>query len=141
MSMKDEAARRRAQLSPAKQELLRRRLRGELGPIGRPAGIPRRTPEGPAPLSFSQQRLWFLDQLDPGSPFYNIPEAVRLTGPLDTGVMQRCLAEIARRHEILRTTFRVVDGQAVQVISPDVRAELALVDLQAVQASEREAEL
>ena len=57
------------------------------------------------PLSFAQQRLWFLDQLEPGSPLYNIPAALRVEGPLDAGVLARCLGEIERRHESLRTVF------------------------------------
>ncbi|MCK5571648.1 MAG: amino acid adenylation domain-containing protein, partial [Bacteroidetes bacterium] len=64
------------------------------------------------PLSFAQQRLWFLDQLIPGSPLYNIVGAVRLAGPLDPEVLDRCLAEIIRRHESLRTVFHSVDGKA-----------------------------
>ncbi|AKT41192.1 non-ribosomal peptide synthetase [Chondromyces crocatus] len=141
MSMKNELNQRRAQLSPRKQELLRRRLRGEIGPIGRTAGIPRRSTEGPAPLSFAQQRLWFLDQLQPGSPFYNIPEAVRLRGPIDVDALRRCLAEVVRRHEALRTTFGVVDGRPVQIVVPDVRADLPLIDLRPVAFEQRDAAL
>ena len=68
------------------------------------------------PLSFAQQRLWFLDQLEPGSSAYNIPNAVRLSGKLDAIALERGLRELVRRHEALRTTFADMDGQPVQVI-------------------------
>lgn len=69
------------------------------------------------PLSFAQQRLWFLDQLEPGNPLYNNPSAIRLSGRLDLKALELSLNEIIRRHEILRTTFTAVDGQPVQVIA------------------------
>ncbi len=92
------------------------------------------------PLSFAQQRLWFLDQLDPGSPLYNIPEAVRVRGPLDVSVLRRCLNEIVRRHEVLRTTFHTVDGKPKQVIASELDLPLPVVDLRNVPESEREAQ-
>src|SRR5581483_2073278 len=70
------------------------------------------------PVSFAQQQLWFLDQWATGSPFYNIPVVLRLEGPLAIGVLEQSIEEIVRRHEILRTTFRNIDGQPVQVITP-----------------------
>jgi non-ribosomal peptide synthetase component F len=68
------------------------------------------------PLSFAQQRLWFLDQFEPGSSAYNMPFALRLKGPLDVDALERAMTEIVRRHEVLRTTFRIVDEQPVQVV-------------------------
>ena len=70
---------------------------------------------GLAPLSYAQQRLWFIHQLDPTSPAYNIPLAVRLTGRLDIAVLRATLTEIVRRHEALRTTFSVRDGEPQQI--------------------------
>ncbi len=107
-------------------ERLRQAAAGlELPPI-RP--LPRR---GEPPLSFSQQRLWFLDRLSGGeSPFYNIAVAMRLVGRLDPAALERALAEIVRRHEALRTTFRAAaGGEPVEVIHPPAGFPLPLLDL------------
>ncbi|HEY4562918.1 MAG TPA: condensation domain-containing protein, partial [Thermoanaerobaculia bacterium] len=93
--------------------------------------------EGDPPLSFAQQRLWFVDQLEPGSPLYNMPGALRVEGPLDGAVLARCLGEIVRRHEALRTVFAALEGSPVQVILPAVPFPLPVVDLSALP--EREA--
>jgi amino acid adenylation domain-containing protein len=93
------------------------------------------------PLSFAQQRLWFLDQLDPHNPSYNIPFAVRLSGALDVIALQRSFAEIVRRHDVLRTTFQIVANQNVQVIAPSLDLPLTLVDLSAHDAEQREDQL
>ncbi|HEX5876135.1 MAG TPA: non-ribosomal peptide synthase/polyketide synthase, partial [Pyrinomonadaceae bacterium] len=85
--------------------------------------------ERPLPLSFAQQRLWFLDQLEPGNPLYNTPGVLRLTGHLDVAALERALSEIVRRHEALRTTFQVVDGNPVQIISAPRAITIPLVDL------------
>jgi amino acid adenylation domain-containing protein len=97
--------------------------------------------DGELPLSYAQQRLWFLDQLEPGGAVYNIPAAMRLRGPLDVAALQASLNEVARRHEVLRTTFATVDGQPVQVIEAATEVRLRQIDLSAVVESEREAEL
>src|SRR5262245_23642325 len=76
-------------------------------------------PSNSFPLSFSQQRLWFLDQFEPGNPTYNLMLAARLTGRLDMRAFQLTFNEIVRRHETLRTSFRVLDGQPSQIISDD----------------------
>ncbi len=91
-----------------------------------------------APLSFAQQRLWFLEQLAPGNPFYNVPTAVRLTGLLHIAALEQTFNEIVRRHEALRTTFRMVTGQLVQVIAPHLSISLDIVDLQPLPTNERE---
>ncbi len=70
------------------------------------------------PLSFAQERLWFLDQLEPGNPFYNVPAALRLKGVLDTTALEQSLKEIVKRHEVLRATLTQVAGQPVQMIAP-----------------------
>ena len=95
-------------------------------------------PISPSPLSFAQQRLWFLAQLAPDNPFYNVPAAIRLTGVLNQTALKRSFQEIVRRHAALRTTFTTRDGQPVQVVESDVSVELAVVNLQTVAVSERE---
>jgi Condensation domain len=91
------------------------------------------------PLSFAQQRLWFLSQLDPASPVYNLSSAYRLRGPLNTTVLERSLNEIVRRHESLRTMFPVVDGRPVQVVTPHQAFALPVIDLRALGRREKEA--
>ncbi len=81
------------------------------------------------PLSFSQQRLWFLDKLAPGSVNYNVPSAVRLKGTLNLEVLKQSIAQIVARHEILRTTFVEEQGEAFQAIHEQVEIELPLTDL------------
>jgi amino acid adenylation domain-containing protein len=81
------------------------------------------------PTSFAQQRLWFLDQLEPGSPTYNMPGTIRLKGTLNIDALHKTLNEIVARHESLRTTFSVVDEQPVQVISPSLSIDLPVQDL------------
>ncbi|HEX8180382.1 MAG TPA: amino acid adenylation domain-containing protein [Pyrinomonadaceae bacterium] len=92
------------------------------------------------PLSFAQQRLWLLDQLEPGNPAYNMPVAVRLKGTLSVPTLQRSLAAVVERHEALRTTFITVEGRPVQLIAPPETPALPLLDLQAVPAELREQE-
>jgi len=101
--------------------------------------IPRRGDAGPAPPSFAQQRLWFLDQLEPNSPLYNIPAAARIQGRLDRKALRRALDAIVTRHEALRTTFATQDGQPVQVITAPCPVPLAVLDLAAHPADDREA--
>ncbi|MCL4265806.1 MAG: amino acid adenylation domain-containing protein [Anaerolineae bacterium] len=81
------------------------------------------------PLSFAQQRMWFLDQLDPNNPAYNIPVAIGLTGPLDIEAVEKSLNDIIKRHEALRTTFQMVNGRPVQIITPTLTLELPVVDM------------
>ncbi|HZH16543.1 MAG TPA: amino acid adenylation domain-containing protein, partial [Archangium sp.] len=96
--------------------------------------------DGNPPLSFAQQRLWFLDQLEPGSTSYNMPAALRLVGPLDTSALQRAFSELTRRHEALRTTFSTENGTALQLIHPAAELPLTWVDLSALPEASREAE-
>jgi amino acid adenylation domain-containing protein len=93
------------------------------------------------PLSFAQQRLWFLDQLMPDAPIYNILLAYRVTGQLNVAALEQSLGEIVRRHEALRTTFTAVDGQPIQAITPEINLRLTVVDLQEIDETEREEEV
>jgi len=92
------------------------------------------------PASFAQARLWFLDRLFPGNPFYNVSAALRLTGSLNKTALEQTFNEIVRRHEALRTTFRMVEEQLVQVIAPTLTIPLPVVDLRNLPATEQEAE-
>ena len=95
---------------------------------------------GELPLSFAQQRLWFMEQVAPLNAAYYIPCALRLSGPLDVRALEQALTEIVSRHEILRTTFDTLDGDPVQVISPTVTFSLPVVDLRPLPENEREGE-
>jgi amino acid adenylation domain-containing protein len=97
--------------------------------------------DGDLPLSFAQQRLWFIDQLDPGNCVYNFPVAVRLKGSLNLAALKQSLNEIVRRHEALRTTFTTVDGQPSQVIAPRLIISLPVVNLRELAEVERENEV
>ncbi|HVG20293.1 MAG TPA: amino acid adenylation domain-containing protein, partial [Blastocatellia bacterium] len=100
-----------------------RPLREELPAI---VPVPR---SGPIPLSFAQQGLWFLDQLEPANTAYNIPAAIRLSGKLDVKALERSLNEIVHRHEVLRTRFVAIDGRPAQVIVPYLKLALTVIDL------------
>src|SRR5437764_220224 len=90
------------------------------------------------PLSFAQQRLWILDQLEPGSPFYNLPHPVRLSGRLDVAVLEASLNQVAQRHESLRTTFHEENGRPVQRIAERLDLKITITDLSYWPESEQE---
>ncbi len=92
---------------------------------------------GPLVPSFAQERLFFLDQLEPNSPFYNVPSALEIKGPLNRDALVRALRAIVRRHEVLRTTFTEVDGRPMQVVHDDMELDVPLLDLSALPAAER----
>jgi len=92
------------------------------------------------PTSFGQQRLWFLHQWEPGTPLYNMPRSFRLTGRLDIAALEQSVNELVRRHESLRTFFSVVDGQPLQVITPNLTVTLPVMDLSSLTDAERESE-
>lgn len=142
--------RKRGQLSEAKRRLLERRLRSRTGrsaevttePATPEAGISeiRRRP-GPAPLSFGQTRLWFLDQLSELGPAFNIAGALAMRGELDGGALERSLGEIVHRHDVLRTAFRERDGVPEQAVRPPGTFRLPVEDLSSWAEEERSAEL
>ena len=128
-----------AALSPVKLAALEQRLFKNRSRVERNA-IVRRVKQVPAPLSFAQERLWFLDQLEPGTVVYSIPLGLRLKGALNVAVLQRCLDEILRRHEALRTRFEAVEGQPHQVVEPTVPMGMPLVDFSSQPEERREEE-
>ncbi|HEY6802664.1 MAG TPA: condensation domain-containing protein, partial [Pyrinomonadaceae bacterium] len=103
------------------------------------ATIPHREVGDHAPLSFAQERLWFLDQLQPGDAAYNMPGIAWLEGDLNVAALERSLNEIVRRHEVLRTTFRTEDGRAAQVVSSSLELSLPVIDLSQAEEAESEA--
>src|SRR5690606_3302015 len=102
------------------------------------AAIPKRSALLPTPLSFAQQRLWILDQLEPQNPFYNVAVAMRLTGPLQPAALERAIQAVIQRHEVLRSTFRDVDGRPEQIVANHLVWSLQCVDLAAQLPHERE---
>jgi aspartate racemase len=90
------------------------------------------------PATPAQHRYWLLDQLEPGNPALNMPLAIRLTGQLDRGALERAVNEVVRRHEALRTSFRHVDGEVMQVIAPSVTLEVSFVELGEGPEADRE---
>jgi amino acid adenylation domain-containing protein len=132
---------RLAGLSPAQRALFERRLLEQRAAVAAKARVPRREVQSPVPLSYSQELLWLLSQLDAKGVAYNAPAAFRLQGPIDRGALQQAIDGLVARHEILRTTYDLVDDRPMQIIAPDGSAELRLVDLSALPEQEREAEL
>ena len=132
-------------LTPEQQALLMRWLEDRPSKSESPekshTTIPRVSQVGDMPLSFAQQRLWFLDQLRPGSAAYNLGYAIRLSGPLDAGALRRTFAALVARHESLRTTFKVEDGEPRQVIALEAGHDLTFTDLDHLEASRREEEV
>jgi amino acid adenylation domain-containing protein/FkbM family methyltransferase len=116
------------------------RIAEKSDPLSTLPTVSRRARDADLRLSFSQERLWFLAQLAPDSPAYNIPLAVRLRDGLDAPALARSLEEVARRHEVLRTTFPVLDGAPVQRIAPPRAWSLPVVELGALRGRAREAE-
>ncbi len=114
-------------------------VRAQAGnPLPAIAPIPR---DQPIPLSFVQQRLWFLNELEPGNPIYNVPSIIRLQGPLNVSALQRSVDEIVRRHEALRTRFGMVNGEPVQIIDAWSPAPITQLTASAAEGSLRDAEV
>lgn len=139
--MNDHLAQQIERLSPEKRALLAQRLRTRVQaaePLLRISARPR-TGHDRFCLSHAQERLWFLDQMNPGNAFYNIPAAVPLRFAVNVAALERTLNEIVRRHESLRTTFEAPDGQPCQVVVPYAPRTLAVTDLREQPATGRAA--
>jgi len=128
-----------AMISAAKRDLLAKYLRGEID-HDLSSTIQRRGPDASLRLSFAQERLWFLDHLMPGSPVFNVPTAVRISRPLDLDVLQLCVNEIVRRHEVLRTTFVTLDGEPTPAINSQADVKIGVIDLTRLDETSRESE-
>ena len=115
----------------------RRRGSGTLLPRIRARAAETNPPIGPAPLSFAQQRMWFLDQLEPGSVAYNMPAALSLAGDLDLAALEKTLGEIVRRHDSLRTVFSSESGRPTQTILPPTAIVLPVVEVEGQSTAER----
>ena len=136
MATKDRLEQSRPTLSPAKRALLEKRLRGDSVVVT----LPKRPDAEFAPTTFAQQRLWFLDQLEPGSATYTIPIAMRVRGPLHAPVLEQCLHELVRRHETWRTTFESRDGIPFQHIGQPGPLPFSVRDLCMLPEGERDDE-
>jgi len=137
----NELSQRIAKLSPEKRALLERRLLTRAATATSGNRIARRAAGLPPRLSFGQQRLWFLEQLEPGSPLHSISTALQMTGHLDLDALQRSLDAIVARHEVLRTTISSLDGTPVPLIASELSVPLPLVDLSDCAFEAREAEV
>jgi amino acid adenylation domain-containing protein len=134
-----ELSQRIANLSPEKRKLLLQKLNEKKGNPFSPIAIaPQSRKSNSFPLSFAQQRLWFIDQLNPDSAAYNIAQAMRFEGQLNVSTWERSINEIVRRHEALRTTFITVDGQPLQVIAPTLTLTIPVVNIQELPPTVRE---
>ncbi|PYK95909.1 MAG: non-ribosomal peptide synthetase, partial [Verrucomicrobia bacterium] len=144
MTVRNDITLPRPELSDSQKALLEKRLQvarnAAANRQGRPA-IPRRAQQENIPLSCAQQRLWFLDQLEPGNPVYNLCQAMRLSGTLNLPALERSLGEIIRRHEVLRTNFVAIEGNPVQLIAEKRTPELSVTDLSPTPGARRDEEL
>ena len=133
----DELHKRLETLAPAKRALLERRLaaaRGEISPAPQPSLATRREP---ARASFAQERLWFIQQLEPHSVAYNVPRAIRIRGHLNVRILERSLNEVISRHAVLRTSFSMVGGSLKQMIADAPSLNLPILDLRDLATNER----
>ena len=134
-----EIEKRLADLSIEKQKLLAERLYAKKRSGQTVETIPRRGDTDALPLSFAQEQLWILNQLEPHNEAYTIAQLLYLAGTLDTKALESSLSDIIQRHEILRTSLPVTNGEAKQQVSSPVPVSLSFVDLSGLESEEREA--
>ena len=137
----DDLSQRIAALTPDQLSLLAMRLKKKETNSSRWSMIPKRKHSNDLPLSFAQERLWLIDQMEKESGLYNVPSAVLLRGDLDLNALEQSLNAIVRRHESLRTVFAVVDGSPVQVITSSPALSLPVTDLTDLPEEESRAEV
>ncbi|MCK5574127.1 MAG: non-ribosomal peptide synthetase, partial [Bacteroidetes bacterium] len=129
-----------ADLSPEKRKLLEILLKDEGVNLARSVIVPQKRDTNSFPLSFAQQRLWFIDQLEPGSGQYNIPVGFRMVGSLDVRGLEEVIHRIVQRHESLRTVFSSRDDEPIQVVASELKLKPRFVDLRTTPVSRREEE-
>jgi amino acid adenylation domain-containing protein/FkbH-like protein/FkbM family methyltransferase len=136
---------RRVFESPTVSELARSLGEVEARSSGAPGAdmgpLERTVHDGPLPLSFAQQRLWFLDQMEPGNPYYNMPAALRLSGHVQMAALESAFSEIRRRHEVLQTGYVLQHGQPMQVLMPHNDVPVRFVDLSSLDEALRDEEV
>src|SRR5688572_3302666 len=125
-------------LSPVKQAVLKLRLKRAADSSVRGPEIPKRPNPHWAPLSFAQSQMWVIDRMAPGNPAYNLPYGFRLRGPLDVTALYYGFNEIIKRHEALRTTFGIRDGEPLQLIHPELKIKIKVRALDKLTNGERE---
>jgi hypothetical protein len=134
-------SKRLSSLSPEKLELLRKKLKKE-GKAVKKDVIVKRQNQADYPMSAAQKRLWFLNQLDPESAFYNIPSALRLKGSLNVPALEKSINEIIKRHEVLRASFHIDDkGEPQQIIAGKLIVPLNQLDISDIPADKTEAKV
>ncbi|MEN9565445.1 MAG: hypothetical protein RLZZ69_641, partial [Cyanobacteriota bacterium] len=138
---KKQILQQKSQLSPAKQKLLEKSLQGKFKSESELNLISRRSSTVIPALSFAQQRLWFLQQLEPDNSFYNEYGAIQLRGILQVAALERALNQIIQRHEVLRTTFNLVEEKPVQVIASKLTLAIPVIDLRQLDEAERQQEI
>jgi amino acid adenylation domain-containing protein len=136
----NELSRRLASLSPSKRALLERKLRDKVS-ASQVVPIARRANAGLAPLSFGQQRLWFLNQWEPGSAAYNVSMAILMEGQINVNALEQSVTEIIRRHEVLRTSFSSDGNVPMQLVHPPNPFPVRPLDLTSLPPEARESEL
>ena len=127
-------------ISRAEKETADNKLRAAKKAAGRAGRHPlkrRSDPDAPAPLSYGQQRLWFLQQLNPENLAYNTSRSLYIHGPLDVSALRKAFSAVVARHEILRTTYETRNGQPVQIVQPAEAFPLPLQDMRAIPKAER----
>ncbi|HEV2736078.1 MAG TPA: condensation domain-containing protein, partial [Longimicrobiaceae bacterium] len=137
----NEGSGRAAAVSAAKRALLEKRLRGGFAAAGERQAIPRRPDDGTAPLSFAQRRLWFLEQMEPGTPLHNLPGAFRIRSALDPAALRRAATDIVRRQDALRAVFTGEGGEPVQATAPARCVPVPVTDLSRLAPAAREDEV
>jgi amino acid adenylation domain-containing protein len=138
----NDLAKRIAELPPEKRKLLSQALQEKLlsqqlqnnkEGISQAQILPQERNTNVFPLSFAQWRLWFLNQWDPDSAWYNMPGDLHFSGPLHVEALKRSLVAVVQRHEALRTTFSTLEGQPVQVVAPDLAVQIPVIDLRGLR--------